>query len=129
MSFSYKENDKFELSQGLVNAQTIIDGIDEITERERTPRSKIIMKALAEYWEKHAPGNAQTQMPSFSEGGVQNKNQLVGQIRQVFYNRGKVTRSEILERLKLEDLKGSERASMTKGIIRWLKENGVTVTY
>jgi len=128
MSFSYKETDRFDLRQGSVDALTIMDGIDEISDRERITRSKVIMKALAEYWENHAPGNSQTELISYTNGGTQTLNQLVGQLRQRFKQRGRTTRREILKVLIEENVKGTERISICQGLIKWLKDQGVEVS-
>jgi len=80
LSFSYKETDMFELTDGEINAQTVIDGIDDICDRERTSRSGIIMKALAEYWDRHIKGNYQTVMESFEPGGHRSDGQLEQEI-------------------------------------------------
>ena len=127
ISFSYKETDNFVLKQGSVDAKTIMEGIDQIADVERIPRSKVIMKALAEYWEEHGPGNSQTKMISYAEGGAQTTQQLVGKLRQVFKQRGRTTRKEILEALKEADVKGPERVSICMGLIKWLKGQGVEV--
>jgi len=107
--------------------QAFIERLDVIAMREGITRKDLILKFIREGFEIHAPGNPQTLLNSYAEGGTQTINQLIGQIRQRFYKRGKATKSEILESLKEGDVPGTERIVIAKGIIKWLKDKGVKV--
>lgn len=108
--------------------RAMIDNLDIIAGREGVSRRKIVLKFLREGMEKHAPGNPQTLLNSYAEGGTQTINQLVGQIRQKFYNRGGASRREILGSLQEKGIKGKERASIADGIIMWLRDHGLKVS-
>ena len=106
-----------------------INKLDVIAKREGINRRTLILTFLKEGMEKHAPGNPQTLLNSYAEGGTQTINQLIGQIRQKFYNRGGGSRREILDSLQAKGIKGKERASMADGIIMWLRGHGLKVSF
>ena len=104
-----------------------IHSLDIIAKRDGTSRKSLILKFLEEGIERHAPGNPQTLLNSYSEGGAQTINQLVGRARQFFLERGRASRSEVLRYLVEEGVSGPERVSISKGLLSWLKERGVEV--
>ena len=104
-----------------------INKLDIIAKREGINRRALVLKLLREGIEKHSPGNPQTLLNSYAEGGAQTINQLVGQIRQRFYSRDEVMKREILEDLKAEGIKGTERVHLADGIAYWLREQGKKV--
>jgi len=106
----------------------MIDDLDIIAGREGISRKALILRFLGEGMEKHAPGNPQTLLTSYAEGGTQTVNQLIGRIRQKFYTRGWASRREILETLKAEGIKGKKRVAITDGIIMWLRDHGLKVS-
>ncbi|GAH57338.1 unnamed protein product [marine sediment metagenome] len=95
--------------------------------RENRTFGDIILLALTDYAKEHAPGNPQTILNSYGEGGAQTIHQLVGQIRQKFYNRNEVLKREILQNLKAEGINGMERVNIADKIADWLKEQGKKV--
>ena len=107
--------------------QKLINDLDLLAKREGISRRKLILKFCREGIKRHGPGNPQTMLNSYSEGGTQTLSQLVGQLRQRFYSRGKTTKREILEALKQEDINGPERVSICRGLIKWLNDMGVEV--
>lgn len=107
--------------------KTLIADIRLIALRENRTFGDIILLALTDYAKEHAPGNPQTQMSSFSEGGVQTLHQLVGRLRQKFYSRNEVLKREILQNLKAEGINGMERVNTADKIADWLREQGKKV--
>ena len=104
-----------------------INELDVIAKREGIKRRELILRFLREGMEKHAPGNPQTLLNSYVEGGAQTINQLVGRIRQEFYSQGEVLKRDILAALKSEGIKGMERVNMADSIASWLREQGKKV--
>ncbi|KKM63016.1 hypothetical protein LCGC14_1515700 [marine sediment metagenome] len=100
--------------------------IEEIAEREKASVSSIIVKSLRDYAKIHRDGNFQTKWPSYAEGGIKSKGQVLQELnkkaRQFFLERGKASRSEILEYLKEKGIPGQERVSIANGLLSWLKD-------
>jgi len=109
--------------------QDFINELDVIAKREGISRKALVLRFLREGMKKHSPGNPQTLLNSYAEGGAQTVNQIVGRVRQTFYGRGGASKREILQELKAEGIDGTQRISIADGVIAWLREQGVKVTY
>ena len=107
--------------------QVFINNLDIIAKREGISRKAIVLKFLREGMARHDPGNPQTMLNSYAEGGEQTLHQLVGRLRQKFYNRNEVFKREILEDLKTQGVMGTDRVSIANSIVHWLKEQGKKV--
>lgn len=104
-----------------------IYSLDMIAKREGITRKTLILRFCEEGIAKHGPGNPQTILNSYSEGGELTIHQFVGRARQFFLNRGMASKKEVLQYLIDSDVPGLERATITKGILSWLKERGIEV--
>lgn len=104
-----------------------INKLDIIAKREGINRRALVLKLLQEGMEKHAPGNPQTLLNSYAEGGTQTLNQTVGRLRQQFYKREEILKRDILGALKAEGIKGTDRVHLADGIVYWLREQGKKV--
>lgn len=100
--------------------------IEEIAEREKASISSIVVKSLRDYAKIHRDGNFQTKWPSYAEGGLKSEGQIlqerVNRARQFFLERGRASRSEILQYLKEKGIPGPERVSICGGLLSWLKD-------
>ena len=110
--------------------QDFINRLDQIAKREGISRKALLLRFCEEGFEKHEPGNPQTLLNSYEEGGIQSMNQLVGRIRQDFYRRGQASNREILKRFMDAGIdNGKKRVELTKNTIEWLKGHDIAVTY
>ncbi len=110
--------------------QTFINRLDNIAKREGIKRKTLILRFIEEGFEKHDPGNPQTLLNSYAEGGTQTLNQIVGRVRQKFYSRGLASHLEIVKSLKSEGVTdGAKRVHLARQITKWLKDNSIKVTY
>ena len=110
--------------------QDFINRLDNIAKREGINRKTLILRFIEEGFDKHDPGNPQTLLNSFAEGGKQTLNQAVGRVRQKFYNRGFASHLEIVKALIFEGVEdGAKRVHLAKQITQWLKEKSIQVTY
>lgn len=112
---------------GFIFPSGYLDDLDIIAKREGISRKVLLLRWIKDGIDEHLPGNYQTQMPSYGEGGELTVHQMVGRARQFFLSRGRASRSEVLRYLVEEGVPGSERVSISKGILSWLKERGIEV--
>ena len=103
-----------------------------ICRREGTTASKKIVSIVIDYVQEHDPGNPQTNLISYSEGGAITVAQIEGQVRQFFYNRDYpdiVSYPEVVNKVKSLKVKGREIVNMSKRIMDWLKGQGKKVSW
>lgn len=114
-----------------IRGEKLIQGIDEIVSRERTTRSEIIIRALADYWSRHHDGNYQTLLPSYQPEGVKSDAQYVAEyvngcvsqgLRELYYR-------EVIGHLKDRGYSVSRRMELGKQILQRAKEAGIRSVY
>lgn len=129
VSFSYKPSDVFKMQNGeSMRAETIMEQIDDISDRENTSRSQIIMKAIAEYWEEHIKGNYQHTMNNFMEGGEESYRQLEQNIITYLVEKERdIKGTEIWGMVKELDFSPTKRKKSVEIIARRLRYLGVKV--
>ncbi len=107
---------------GFIYPEGYLSDLDIIAKREGISRKALLLRWIKKGIDVHLPGNFQTQMPSYGEGGEQTVAQMVGRARQFFLERGRTSRSEILQYLKEKGIPGPERVSICGGLVSWLKD-------
>lgn len=100
-------------------------------ERDGTTMSQVIVKKVSEWMVTHEPGNPQTAINSFSEGGKATLAGIEGRVRQLCLERiakaGDMTLKEVREIAKVEGVKGSQLKPFIDRVTQWLKEQGKKV--
>jgi len=102
-----------------------------IAKREGTSASKKIVEFIMDYVEKHDPGNPQTRIPSYVEGGKVTLAGIEGRVRQLCLERiskvGDMTVKEVRQIAKDEGVKGSQLKPFIERVTMWLGEQGKKV--
>lgn len=123
------KKDRKSNAYGTIFPDGFLDKMDIIASREGISRKALLIRFCEEGFDKHAPGNPQTLMPTFSEGGEMTIQRMEGMIRQGLLRGKETSLRKILQALISEGVAPTERASMGKRIASWLKEKGIEVTY
>jgi|GEM_PF-4758920 len=103
----------------------------EIAKREGRNASIILREFVKSYVEIHWPGNPQTRLTSFTEGGPAEKAAIEGRIRLTL--KGRAERGyelhfiDILQACRAEGLRPREAHAMAERIYRWLREQKIIV--
>ena len=101
----------------------------QIMRREGTNVSKHLWGYIVSYVEIHDPGNPQSRMTSFVDGGTYDIGALEGEIRQIFYSRAKkgidVNMRDIISVCKAHLDNINKVLAMAERIYTWLKLQGV----
>ena len=131
MSFSYRPQQLYPGLNGFYSGLQIIEEIDRIANREKSSRSKIIVTSMAEYIDRHAPGNSQTLLSSYEEGGLKSDGQLEQEIIQYFIKRQEnhyeVNARDIGEQVRLNGVKGEQTSPTIDRIVKQLLAKEVRV--
>jgi len=100
-------------------------------ERDGTTMSKVIVKKISEWMVTHEPGNPQTSINSFAEGGKATLAGIEGRVRQLCLERinrfGDMTMRDVRTIAKEEGIKGSHLKPFADRVETWLKEQGKKV--
>ena len=104
----------------------------EITKREGENASTKLTKFIVNYVETHGPGNPQTLMSSFGEGGDQTVATVEGRVRQLsvemHHKAGILTWSFIIATIKDNGIKDARaRVAMAERVRDWLRGRDVGV--
>lgn len=101
----------------------------EVAEREGKKASKLLQDFIESYVSLHAPGNPQTMMSSFGEGGKITISTIEGRVRQLCLElRGELKYLRIVNVIKEQGISdGSMRVAMAERVVSWLKERGLKV--
>ena len=103
----------------------------KICEREGKTASEKIRKYVIREVEIHGPGNPQTIMNSFSEGGKVDVGVIEGRIRQYFFDRYRrgleVRRRDILNKCKLEFENLQLAVRVSERVTAWLWGQGIRI--
>jgi len=101
----------------------------KIAERDGKKASSILQKYIENYVSLHEPGNPQTLIPSFGEGGKITISDIEGRVRQICLERKEgLNYLTILDIIKNEGISdGSMRAAMAERVASWLHERKMKI--
>ena len=135
LGFSYVPNKDYSIDDKdadnkLIAGSEIIEGIDEIVDRERTTRSEIIMRALAGYWHRHGEGNYQTLLPSYAPSGIKNNAQWASELVNncIQNNVKEIYHRDIMRLLINEGYPSEKRIELAKMVLKLCREKKVSYT-
>ena len=99
--------------------------------RDGTTISEVIRKKVTEWMVTHEPGNPQTAINSFAEGGKITLAGIEGRVRQWCLERigraGDMTMKEVRQIAKDEGIKGNQLKPFIGRVTKWLGEQGKKV--
>ena len=103
----------------------------EIADREGKNASKILVKFIEDYVSLHDPGNPQTLMSSYSEGGKVTISNIEGRVRQLCIEKSErrgIRWTRILEITQMEGISEVPmRVAMATRVRDWLREKGYKI--
>jgi len=99
----------------------------EIAKREGRNASIILWDFIVKYVEEHGPGNPQSRIESFVEGGLTDQGAIEGRIRQKFSQGKEVSYQDILKQCKAEVPNIKSAIAMAERISKWLNNRGVRI--
>jgi len=97
--------------------------------RDGTHMSEVIVKKIEEWMVSHEPGNPQTAISSFSEGGQTTLSNIEGRVRQMCLEcKTNLYHREVLQWIKDLGVKdGKARIAMAERVVSWLKAHGLVI--
>lgn len=99
-----------------------------IAKREGTSISNIIEKQFLNNWVPiHDPGNPQSRLSSFVEGGLTDQGAIEGRIRQKYLGRKEAVYRDILRDCQAEITDKKNALAMADRVSKWLNEKGVRI--
>lgn len=128
LGFSYKPEGIYRTDDDTeIIGKQLVEEIDQIADRERIPRSELIMKALANYHNKHFKGNSQTLLPSFGEGGIKSQGQIANDLLHSFEGEKDVEFRKVLAKVRSIGIVKRWEIEVAEAVVKELREKGVRI--